>query len=188
MKNALLIATSTLSVLAVGCGDDDSADTTADAAATAADASAPDAAPPPFGGAEDVMHANELLTAAGDYASSWGNFTGFGGFQDSNAPHGPTVRIFINDVAEADQANLPNGSILIKENFDAADVDTLTSITVMERRDGYNADAGDWFWAKFKPDGTLDTTPDGATQLAGPIGRCIECHKTATGDDYVFVN
>ena len=40
--------------------------------------------------------------------------------------------------------------------------DHLGSVTIMFRRsDEYAPDAGNWFWAKYLPDGSLDQTPDG---------------------------
>jgi hypothetical protein len=62
----------------------------------------------------------------------------------------------------------------------------LDAYTVMfQRAEGYDPDHQDWFWAKYTPDGALDTTPEDM-QMAGRVVGCIECHATAPGDDYVF--
>ncbi len=60
----------------------------------------------------------------------------------------------------------------------------------MYKRKGYDADNQDWFWAKFKPDGSLHTNPKGV-KLAGRIAKgmemgCIACHSAAPGGDMVF--
>ncbi len=67
----------------------------------------------------------------------------------------------------------------------------LKAITVMFKRErGYDADNRNWFWAKFKPDGSLDKNPKGVA-LAGRVMKgankgCIACHKSAPGGDMVF--
>lgn len=67
----------------------------------------------------------------------------------------------------------------------------LKAVTVMYRREkGYDPDNQDWFWAKYGPDGTLDTNPKGIP-LAGRVAKgmdagCIACHAGAPGADMVF--
>jgi hypothetical protein len=69
----------------------------------------------------------------------------------------------------------------------------LAAITVMFKREkGYDPDNQDWFWVKYKPDGTLHLNPKGA-MLAGRIAKgmtagCIACHVDADGGDYLFNN
>lgn len=46
---------------------------------------------------------------------------------------------------------LPGNSFIIKENYRPDK--TLAAVTVMYRVKGYDADAGDWFWAKYAADG-----------------------------------
>ena len=47
----------------------------------------------------------------------------------------------------------------------------LGAVTVMYKREGgYDPDNADWFWAKYKPDGSLDVNPKGA--------RCVTPAKT----------
>jgi hypothetical protein len=60
----------------------------------------------------------------------------------------------------------------------------------MFKRKGYDGDNKDWFWVKFKPDGSLHKNPKGM-QLAGKVAKgmpkgCIACHKAAPGGDYVY--
>ncbi|RMD48443.1 MAG: hypothetical protein D6832_03940, partial [Alphaproteobacteria bacterium] len=67
----------------------------------------------------------------------------------------------------------------------------LGAITVMFRREkGYDPDNQDWFWVKYRPDGSLDKNPKGM-MLAGRVAKgadkgCIACHSGAGGDDYIF--
>lgn len=60
----------------------------------------------------------------------------------------------------------------------------------MYRVKGYDPENKNWFWAKFKPDGTLHTNPK-KMKLAGKVAKgmnkgCIACHRSAPGGDYVF--
>ncbi len=41
---------------------------------------------------------------------------------------------------------------------------------------GFNPEAGDWFWAKY--------TPDGQVQAAGKAEMCIKCHGAKKENDY----
>ena len=60
------------------------------------------------------------------------------------------------------------------------------SITVMYRREqGYDPANQNWFWGKYNPDGSLQTTPEGMP-LAGRAAGCINCHSAAEGGDYVY--
>ena len=72
------------------------------------------------------------------------------------------------------------------------DESTLAAVTVMKKVDGYSPQAGDWFWVKYSPDGSIDKNPDGVP-LAGRVALganegCIACHSGAGGGDYVFKN
>lgn len=72
---------------------------------------------------------------------------------------------------------MPNGAIVIKENY-GKDQETLMAITPMYKVDGYNPDAGDWFWAKYGPEGKI--------MASGKIQGCIDCHKNKKDQDWLF--
>ena len=66
----------------------------------------------------------------------------------------------------------------------------LKAITVMFKRNGYDAETRDWFWVKYNPDGSLAKNPAGM-MLAGKVAKgkpkgCIACHTAAPGDDFVY--
>ncbi len=69
----------------------------------------------------------------------------------------------------------------------------LKAITVMFKREkGYDPENQDWFWVKYKPNGSLHVNPKGAS-LAGRVAKgadvgCIACHVNADGGDYLFNN
>ncbi len=110
-----------------------------------------------------------------------------GDFRESSAPHGALVKTYMNRVAAGNASNLPNGSMIIKENYSPDK--KLMAITLMYKSKGFNPAAGDWYWAKFMPDGTVAQmdTPKGKMALSGKAKGCIDCHADADGD-FAFFN
>jgi hypothetical protein len=102
-----------------------------------------------------------------------------------NSPHGEKVKLYANRPAAGRPAELPHGSILVKENYDSTG-EKLMSITVMYRSKGYAPDSGDWYWTKYEPDGKVSTMR--GMRITGRVSMCVECHKSAGGGDYVFAN
>ncbi len=119
------------------------------------------------------------------------------GYYKGTPPHGGVLRTFMNDIAfDAAQARAgayPPGSMFVKENHMPvegvavpADKSTaiagfpgnLAAVTIMAKISGYNPDAGDWFFAKLQPDGTVDA--------AGRVESCAACHATVKGNDFVY--
>ncbi|MEX2541447.1 MAG: cytochrome P460 family protein [Trueperaceae bacterium] len=112
-------------------------------------------------------------------------------------PHGMILRTFLNEIALQDTEDggdaFSEGAIIVKENHmpgetDISDMEpqapvegfegNLAALTYMVKIPGYNPEAGDWFWAK--------TTPDGSIDAAGKAQGCIACHSQAVDNDYVF--
>lgn len=111
-----------------------------------------------------------------------------GDFQESEAPHGALVKTFMNRTAAGHPETLPNGSILIKENYSPDK--KLMAITLMYRSKGYNPSAGDWYWVKYDSKGNVAQmqTPQGKMAIAGKAKGCIECHSGTDGGDFAFFN
>jgi len=138
---------------------------------------------------EAEEHAEVLWTQIKNY-ESWTVPEGFEGWQDGTSPHGSVLRYYVNTAAKGDLTR--DGAIIVKENYSEQSEDALKSVTVMEKRKGYDPDTKDWFYVKYSPDGKVMENPKGA-KLAGLIGKgmaegCIPCHSTAGGDDYLFMN
>ncbi len=146
---------------------------------------------PPFGNAEDVDYSKQLwakMEAKGLNSTPANLYVG-------GPPHGP--------VREVLEAVIGGKRIIVKRNFggEGVSVETvsqdrakfLKAITVMAKREnGYDPENGDWFWVKYKPDGSLHTNAKGM-KLAGKIAKgmdkgCIACHQSASGNDLVFVH
>lgn len=105
------------------------------------------------------------------------------------SPHGAFLKTYLNRTAAGNPKTLPHGSIILKENY-GQDAKTLMAITVMYRAKGYNPTANDWYWVKYKPDGTVALTPPemGSMPISGKFTKCIECHSGAEGNDFSFIN
>ena len=61
-----------------------------------------------------------------------------------------------------------------------------------KREAGYDPEDGDWFWAKYNPDDTVQKNPAGVA-LAGRVAKgaphgCIACHSEAPGGDLIFTH
>ncbi len=62
----------------------------------------------------------------------------------------------------------------------------LKIVAVMFKREaGYDPNNKDWFYTKFNPDGTSQKNKQGKL-MTGRAGKCIGCHQSAPGDDYVY--
>lgn len=138
---------------------------------------------------EDVQHAKALWTEIKNY-STWTVPEGFSGWQEGKSPHGAVLRYFVNDIAAGGLTK--DGAVIIKENYSEESEDALKSVTVMEKRQGYDPETQNWFYVKYSPDGKVMKNPQGV-ELAGLVGKgkgqgCVPCHAAAGGDDYLFMN
>ena len=146
---------------------------------------------PPFGNAEDIDYAKQLwvkMEARGLNSTPANLYVG-------GPPHGP--------VREVLEAVIDGKRIIVKRNFGGEGVSVeavsqnraafLKAVTVMAKReDSYDAENGNWFWVKYKPNGNLHTNAKGM-KLAGRVAKgmdkgCIACHQSASGNDLVFAH
>lgn len=100
-------------------------------------------------------------------------------------PHSTISKTYVDKVGSANSANLPNESILVREDYDSEK--KRQSISVMYRVKDYDKVHGNWYWIKYLEDGSVARSSDGKT-LAGKITSCIQCHAKAKGQDFVFSN
>lgn len=144
---------------------------------------------PPFGKAEDIDYTQQLwakMEAKGLNTTPANLYVG-------GPPHGP--------VREVLEAVIDGKRVIVKRNYGGEGVSVesvssdrakfLKAITVMAKREaGYDPKDADWFWVKYKPNGSLHTNEKGI-KLAGKIAKgmdkgCIACHQSASGNDLVF--
>ncbi|MBI1903710.1 MAG: cytochrome P460 family protein [Planctomycetia bacterium] len=109
-------------------------------------------------------------------------------FQEGHSPHGALIKTYLSERAAKDRKDLADGSVIVKENYGPDK--KLMAITVMHRSKGYDAKNGDWYYAKYMPDGKIDVTPPEMKSMpvAGKFKMCIECHSGAAGGDFLFFN
>lgn len=121
----------------------------------------------------------QYITQTDDY-KSWAMWPGKNELYPGTQPHGAFLTTYVNGIAlkaiEQQAGTLPDGAIVVKENFSPDK--KLAAITIMVKKSGYNPAAGDYFWVKYAPDGTV--LKEGA-----PNG-CIGCHTAVAENDWLF--
>lgn len=124
--------------------------------------------------------------------------------------HGPLVKSYVNRTASANPTNPNVGSILVLESY--RNDESLESVYVMYQTEGYNPQANDWYWVKYNPDGSVaqkEKTPSVIAtashsepvgegkphirvakprRIMGRVNNCIQCHRTAASNDFLFFN
>jgi hypothetical protein len=152
---------------------------------------------PPFGGDKDVKYAKKLWEAMtkADYV---GESSRMSRPYTGQHPHGA----ILDTVEGKVKVKGKTLQIIVKRNYGGEGVSIanvsndparyLKSVTVMLKRPGYDPETKDWFWAKYKADGSLDTNPKGM-MLAGKVAKgkpkgCIACHSAAPGGDMMFLH
>jgi hypothetical protein len=111
--------------------------------------------------------------------TQWSFWPDHKGMQPGRSPHGAFHKVLVNKPAlEATSVPIPDGSIVVKENFTADK--KMAALTIMYKVKGYDPDNGDWYYAKYDPDGTIGP--------AGKVRGCIACHAGNAKNDYIFVH
>lgn len=121
----------------------------------------------------------DYITKTNPY-QKWAFYPGKGKLYEGKHPHGALLTTYVSADAlkaiEGKAGKFPDGAIIVKENYMADK--TLDAVTVMYRVKGFDAEAGDWFWAKYSAKGNIDA--------AGKVGMCSGCHTAAINNDWVF--
>jgi hypothetical protein len=125
------------------------------------------------------------LISQTDPYPQWGQFPDRQGTLPSVLPHGPMSRVWINGKVESALGNftgqLPDGSIIVKENVGTSSQVTEAALTVMWKVAGFDPVNNDWFWANMSSDGQI--------MAEGKVQSCTLCHGGgARNNDFVFVH
>lgn len=126
----------------------------------------------------DAEKLNEYLVRYNPYRA-WELWPKKGRLYKGTEPHGALLTTFVNDAALfsiKSKKGMTDGSIIVKENYTADK--KFTNLSVMYRIKGYNPEAGDWFWARY--------TPDGKAEASGKAKGCIDCHSKVKDNDFIF--
>ena len=117
-----------------------------------------------------------------DYAKTWKIWPGTHALYPGKSPHGAFLTTYVNEPAceaiEKKEGSMPDGAIICKQNFDKEK--KYVALTVMYKVKGYDPMEGDYFWAKYSPDGRIDGE--------GKISSCINCHSHQRENDFVFTS
>jgi hypothetical protein len=110
----------------------------------------------------------------------WQMWPGKGEMYPGTEPHGALLTTYVNDQAlqaiQQKSGQMPDGAIVVKENYTPDK--QLAAVTAMYKKQGFNLEAGDWYWIKLSPDGQIDEE--------GKVEGCISCHAKAQGNDFLF--
>lgn len=115
-----------------------------------------------------------------DYPNSWRLWPGKGDLYTGREPHGLLLTTYLNgpgyEALTGRAGIMPANAMIVKENYMADS--TLAAVTVMYKVAGFDPEHGNWFWAKFGPDGMV--------QVEGRGQDCIACHGAQSANDYIF--
>lgn len=120
------------------------------------------------------------ITKESDY-TKYSQWEGHTGLQPGQSPHGSLHIVYINKPlytsVPVKNAIAPNGSIIVKENYNAAE--EIVNLTVMAKVEGYKPETNDWFWAAISPLGEI--------LAEGSPGGCVSCHEGMRSNDYIII-
>ncbi|HXX58330.1 MAG TPA: cytochrome P460 family protein [Thermodesulfovibrionales bacterium] len=126
----------------------------------------------------DAEKLNEYIVKYNPYRA-WELWPGKGRLYKGTEPHGAFLTTFVNPAAYfsvKNRSGMADGSLIVKENYGADK--KFVALTVMYKVKGYNPVAGNWFWAKYAPDGKV--------LASGKVDACIGCHGTEMSNDYIM--
>lgn len=132
-------------------------------------------APEPGANAEKLI---EYITKYNPYRA-WELWPEKGRLYKGTEPHGALLTTFVNNAAYFSikkKKGMSAGSIVVKENYSADK--KFAALSVMYKIKGYSPEGGDWFWAKYSPDGKVEAS--------GKVKGCIDCHAKRKNNDYIF--
>jgi len=99
---------------------------------------------------------------------------------EGTEPHGSFLTTYVNGPAfmgvAGKKGSLPAGSMIVKENYSPEK--KLVAVTVMSKVPAYNPEGGDWFWARYAPDGKIEAE--------GKVEACINCHAAKKDNDFIM--
>lgn len=158
----------------------------------------------PMGSPQDIAYAKRLWSVLESERLVGTNAKKAKPIVGAARPHGWILELLYRNITVGNHT----GFVVLKKNYDGPGVSVasveanrakyLSSITVMfQRQKGYDEENKNWFWVKYKPDGSLYKKKMNNIEvaMAGRIvkgktrdenGGCIYCHSSAGGGDYIF--
>ncbi|MEE8171956.1 MAG: cytochrome P460 family protein [Alphaproteobacteria bacterium] len=145
---------------------------------------------PPFGAPEDVAYAEQLWTAL--MKARLVGAQAINAMPYKGSVH-KTILITLDGTVRLGDYS---GAVIVKKMFQGPEVsvkavanDPATNLKIVavmyKRKSGYDPVNRDWFYVKYNPDGSPQTNKKGDL-MAGRVGKCIGCHESAPGGDFVY--
>ncbi len=128
----------------------------------------------------DAEKLNEYIVKYNPY-QSWELWPGKGRLYKGKEPHGSLLTTFVNEDAyysARKKGGMAYDSIIVKENYSGDK--KFEALTVMYKVRGYNPGGGDWFWAKYAPDGKV--------LASGKVEACMACHGKMKDNDFIWTD
>ena len=128
----------------------------------------------------DAAKLYNYITQPKPYYNRWKLWPGKSEFAQGKGSHGSFMTTYVNEVALGSLKKgkkMADGAVIVTENYNAQK--KLESLTVIYKIEGFNAQAGDWFWARYAP-------PNGYVLESGKIDSCIACHEKKQDQDYLY--
>jgi len=147
------------------------------------------------GGGAGGTQAPQAVDPSADTQALWTKLQGYQGWQKfpentSPKPSGAHMNMYVvthyNDVVASAMASktlpLPDGSMLVKDNF-ASQTDAMPmAITAMSKQ------GGKWYWVEAMPNGKVILAPDGSPLEGHGVTMCTGCHDAAAANDDVLTH
>jgi hypothetical protein len=144
----------------------------------------------PFGGPEDVKFTQDLWAALVDARLVGGQAVNVMPYEGSIHK---TVLMTLDSTVRVGNHT---GVVIVKRMYQGPDISVETVINdptqnlkvvavMFKRAKGYDPSRQDWFYGKLNPGGTAQKNKKGKL-MVGRAGKCIGCHETASGGDYIF--
>jgi hypothetical protein len=146
----------------------------------------------PYDGPEAVEPSRTALRVMDDVEDyeDWGTFVENPELRRStgHAPGGKRAFVitFRNDVVAAAEVEatlpLPDGSMIVKENYASEADEAPTLLTVMTKQQG------DWFWMQMTRAGQVSVDARGEPLEGHDVDFCLGCHADVEDNDFVYLH
>jgi len=120
----------------------------------------------------------QVLALTAGY-QSWSKFPENQSLKPSPTHKNMQVISYYNDAVGGSMTSgslpLPDGALIVKENWAKADDPGPMALTIMHKQ------GGDWYWCQVTPDGQV-FVEDGNALEGKNVAMCTNCHKSAAND------
>lgn len=136
---------------------------------------------------EPSEHAEDLMDQIEDY-EQWDHYAGLDTHFESGHPGDVWVIAYGNETGleavEQQQIPVPQGTVLVKEEYHEDGAEDPFAVTVMEK---LSDEQGDWYWLKADPElQQVVEGPEGIALEGTEELGCINCHAAEEDNDFLM--